>query len=194
MNTRQFFLNQLQTLRRNTGLLQFEHLRQEEQPEKAIEDLINRLEWARNQFKYIPEELAQKIITENIMKEPDLRGIYPNKVYQWLQSYWSQLDPGVHQKLMGTPDMEDEPEPLTGKDALKWIKKFKDEVRKMKGAVTYEGSIKGKFKDLMNMPKGNVKFRIVDCHYCNNENPEHNKYEREECPYCGGEGKVKKTK
>ena len=187
MTTREYFFEKLKTLKHTTGLLQFEKMKSEANPEKTINDLIDQFVWVRGRFKFIPEDTFRSIIDYGIIKETELKGLYPNVLYKWVSVWWDGLDIAKKQEYIkyyniGKKEPENETKPVSDEEAQKYINEMKKII-----ANIAPPSDSGKLYTRQHKKGVKLEQEIVICDRCKDKEPERNT-----CGHCNGYGKIKK--
>jgi NADH:ubiquinone oxidoreductase subunit E len=138
---RDFFLQQLNSLDKLTGLQQLNKLMAMEDPKKEINDLLDILCRVCNQFSYIPEPDMQRIISENILSDYELTSLNGKIIFKWLSKACSAYykEPTEEIKL---PEGVEKYEPLTGEARDKALETWKKSLQKLDEQVKpeYSGS------------------------------------------------------
>lgn len=191
---REFLLTVLENLKRNTGLLQYEKLLalEEEEATREINLLLDSLMAACRQFPMIDVTRKKKIISDNILSDNKLMGLYPNKLIQWFQTEWSSYDSAKRQKLVNklhsrNITFELNAEHLDAEESQKYIDKMKKIVDEAQDPRQTTPSERLKQRGLEEAVE--YKTTLIDCPICNND-PHLKKY----CGYCAGAGQLKTSK
>lgn len=107
---RQFFVQELKSLRMNTGLRQFEEIQsitKKEEAQQALDNLLRGLINVCNTFSYIPDTDKQKIISKNIITDHEMIALNPRTVYKWLHQvsdrYYQESGHSDTNKLLEKP-------------------------------------------------------------------------------------------
>lgn len=134
---RDFFLQQLNSLDKMTGLQQLNKLMAMDDPKKEINDLLDILCRVCKQFNYIPEEDMKRIISESILSDQELTSLNGKIIFKWLskacgQYYKEAIDP------VKLPDGVDEYVPLTGEDRQKKLDEWLRSLKKLDETVKVE--------------------------------------------------------
>jgi len=129
---RKFFFEQLNELESNTGLKYRDRLIAED-GENAINSWLDKIEKIRNKFIFIDDHVIAQIVESKILEDDQLRGLYPNKIHQWLSAYWSTCDAAKRQamiqKFNNNENEVDADEVAPPEVAQKYIEQFKKNLR-----------------------------------------------------------------
>lgn len=90
---RDFFKQELKTLKAKTGLNQYENISALVDSDFQFKILLDSLVLACNEFAYIPDEDKKRIIQKSIMTSTEFTGLNSRVVWGWLNNnkehYWS---------------------------------------------------------------------------------------------------------
>jgi hypothetical protein len=190
MSIRKAFLEELKSLRRNTGLLQYENLKAQKNGHDEINALLDALEKVRRGFAVLPDEKVVNLMKKGIMSTPELRGLYPNVLWGWLDQYLKQLPSAEYFKLMeGEKEPENEATILSIEEAAPYLKQLKENLSEVGISMRDVTPIK-ESPPAQSVAQG-YKFEIVTCSKCNGEKLTK---EGDICGHCNGIGQIKQIK
>ena len=90
---RDFFKEELKTLKAKTGLNQYENISSLPDAQFQFKILLDSLVLACNEFAYIPDADKKRIIQKSIMTSQDFTGLHSRVVWGWLnqnkEHYWA---------------------------------------------------------------------------------------------------------
>lgn len=127
---RDFFKQELKTLKAKTGLNQYENISAMPDAQFQFKILLDSMELACNEFHYIPDNDKKRIIQEGIMRENEFTSLNSRVIWKWLNAskehYWQ------------VQQMKEEPtahEPAPPEVAAKYAQQILDNIAKI-GSVT----------------------------------------------------------
>ena len=131
---RDFFLQLLNKLDKLTGLKQMDKLMSMPNHKQEINDLFDILCRVSDQFGYIPKDDQQRIISENVITDPEFIGLNAKIVFKWLSAA-----KGPYLKtLEQTEPMPEGYKPLEGEDRAKAIQEWQDSLKSLETHVKPE--------------------------------------------------------
>lgn len=90
---REFFKQELKTLKAKTGLNQYENIGAMPDAQFQFKILLDSMELACNEFNYIPDNDKKRIIQEQILRDQDFTGLNSRVIWKWLNMnkdhYWA---------------------------------------------------------------------------------------------------------
>jgi len=90
---REFFKQELKTLKAKTGLNQYENIGAMPDAQFQFKILLDSMELACAEFSYIPDNDKQRIIREQILRDQDFTGLNSRVIWKWLNlnkdHYWA---------------------------------------------------------------------------------------------------------
>lgn len=117
---RDFFKQELKTLKAKTGLNQYETFSSMPDAEVQLKALLDGMVSVCSGFNYIPDDHKKEIIKAAIITDPDFTGLYARVVFKWLQAknnlYFKeeahQKEKSVYDKVQLTEDQRTEVDKL----------------------------------------------------------------------------------
>ena len=120
---RKFLLKTLERLQLLTGLKQFENLKKAGDKE-SIKLWLDSLESVCNRFGNISDEIKQRIITQNLIKDQDYTGLNARTLQKWFDYYWNTT--GKQKHYYEQQKMVECDNPLPPEESQKYIDQMRD--------------------------------------------------------------------
>lgn len=120
---RDFFKQELQTLKAKTGLNQYENLSAMPDAAFQLKTLFDAIEYVCSQFAYIPDEDKKAIVLEGIITDQEFNQLNARTVYKWLNAKKDR-----YFKEMAHMPTEPVAEPLKGKEMEDMLKYWESEL------------------------------------------------------------------
>lgn len=120
---RDFFKQELKTLKAKTGLNQYETFSGMPDAEVQLKALLDGMVSVCSGFNYIPDDHKKEIIKTAIITDPDFTGLNARVVFKWLQA-----KNHLYFKEVAHMETEVKEEPLKGDDMQKMLDEWKREL------------------------------------------------------------------
>ena len=136
---RDFFKQELETLYAKTQLRQYETLSAMDDPQKQIKVLLDTLEWACNQYLYIPEATKQAIISQRMLTDQKFIGFNAPILIKWFEEVKGQYFKEMaheHEAPTAPPVLYEELKPETKQAVDNLLKMLSEEGNGLKVVPT----------------------------------------------------------
>jgi hypothetical protein len=123
---REFLYNLLMDLDKLTGLKQYERLLAAKDFKKEINDLLDILCRTCDQFGYIPDADKQRIVSANVISDPEFIGLNAKVLFKW----FSQTKGFYHKELAHEENkVPADYKPLEGEAREEWLKRWQESLK-----------------------------------------------------------------